>query len=247
METITKSITDLRVMFETRMAEFQQGLQGTPPTPTTATITAEFTNFKKFITLTLNSLQRQIDILAFEQDQFEMRSRRKILLVHGLQEKKEDPSATVVKFVTDKLNITEFTNDDISRSHRVGRVVEDKPRPLLIKLRDVSVRDKLWFSKTSLKGSGITISEFLTKSRHQTFMEARKRFGITNCWTKEGRIIVIGPDGSRHHIISLSELNKIPSPDKSATAKLSTASNVSGSKVPESGSVISRMRRQTKK
>uniref|UniRef100_A0A2H1W9F9 SFRICE_038682 n=1 Tax=Spodoptera frugiperda TaxID=7108 RepID=A0A2H1W9F9_SPOFR len=61
---------------------------------------------------------------------------------------------------------------DIKRCHRMGRATL-KPRPILFKLHNVALRDSIWFGKTGLKGSGITISEFLTKTRHNVFMAAR--------------------------------------------------------------------------
>ncbi|KAF9811198.1 hypothetical protein SFRURICE_002567 [Spodoptera frugiperda] len=76
-------------------------------------------------------------------------------------------------------------------------------------MQDVDTRDKVWYNKTKLKGTGITISEFLTKTRHQVFMAARNKFGVANCWTKAGHIYVLGPDGVRHRIASLTELRAI--------------------------------------
>lgn len=67
----------------------------------------------------------------------------------------------------------------------------------------------MWFAKTKLKGSGITLSEFLTRPRHQLFMSARDKFGVNNCWTKQGLVYVMGADGSRHRVSTLGDLNRI--------------------------------------
>ncbi|XP_026733623.1 uncharacterized protein LOC113497968 [Trichoplusia ni] len=77
-----------------------------------------------------------------------------------------------------------------------------KPRPILLKLRDAEVRDRIWFEKTKLKGSGITLSEFLTKTRHDAFMMAREKFGISNCWTQRGEVFVLGADGTKRRVLS---------------------------------------------
>lgn len=56
----------------------------------------------------------------------------------------------------------------------------------------------------------ITISELLTKTRHQVFMQARKLFGMQSCWSAEGKI---KPDKGCRKITSMSEpsLAQVPS------------------------------------
>ncbi|CAG9790311.1 unnamed protein product [Diatraea saccharalis] len=92
----------------------------------------------------------------------------------------------------------------------MGRASGDgKPRPILLKVRDIAMRDKIWFAQTVLKKSGITISEFHTKTRHDVFMAACDAFGMNKCFTQQGVIIVIGADGKRMRINTMDELNKI--------------------------------------
>lgn len=197
-------------LFNTKMSEFQQQLQQTSSS-TSASVAADFTAFRMFIMSALETIQKQVEFLGSEIDRLEMRGRRKILLLHGVSEKKtEDTSSVVASIVSNKLKVPDFSTDFISRCHRIGRPSENKSRPLLVKLRDAAVRNKVWFAKTKLKGTGITISEFLTKSRHRIFMEARSRFGITNCWTRDGCIHVLGADSSVYKVESLADLDNIP-------------------------------------
>ena len=58
--------------------------------------------------------------------------------------------------------------------------------------------NQVWFAKTKLRDAMVTQSEFLTRSRQKTFLEARKRFGISKCWTRDDIIYVITPEGTRH-------------------------------------------------
>lgn len=51
------------------------------------------------------------------------------------------------------------------------------------------IRDKVLFAKTKLKVTGITESEFLMKSGHDVFLEARKRFGVGKCWTMNASML----------------------------------------------------------
>ncbi|VVD04763.1 unnamed protein product [Leptidea sinapis] len=79
-----------------------------------------------------------------------------------------------VEFLGKHLGVTGFSVASIKSSHRLGRPSEKKPRPIMIKFADVALRDKVWFSKTGFKGSGLTVSEFLTKSRYNLFMKASR-------------------------------------------------------------------------
>lgn len=214
----TKPLQELMSMFQTQMDSFEGRLLKTQKTSVTSsveTLAAEFAAFKIFVVASMRSLQEQIELLAKESDQLEMRSRRKILLLHGVPEESKEVTAEVVAgVVTVQLKQTAFTVGDVSRCHRMGRVSStDRPRPILCKLRDGVVRDKIWSAKACLKGSGVTISEFLTKSRHNIFMEARQQFGITKCWTREGYVFVLGSDGVRHRISCQRDLNGITQKD----------------------------------
>ncbi|CAG9791255.1 unnamed protein product [Diatraea saccharalis] len=93
-----------------------------------------------------------------------MHSRRKMLLLHGLpEEPNEDIVSTLAKTISERLKITEFYNKDINRCHRIGKTTStDRSRPVLEKFNDEEERNRIWFSKAILKGSGLAISEFLT-------------------------------------------------------------------------------------
>ncbi|KOB73846.1 Uncharacterized protein OBRU01_10259 [Operophtera brumata] len=183
--SVQHMIGDLKL----RMEYFEGALQkNTNQSPDITTLAAEYASFKEFTLAALRALQSQIELTVRSVDQLEMRGRRKILLIHGVpEEQKEDTAAVVEKVVTGKLKM-QLSRADISRCHRMGRSSSNRPRPILFKLKDVAVRDKVWFAKTNLKDTGITLSEFLTKARHEVFMKARQRFGVTKCWTREGNV-----------------------------------------------------------
>lgn len=207
---IKTTMDDMMETFTKQMAAFETRLQEKEPTPTVSSLAADFASFKSFMLASLRALQGQVASLASSLDRMEMHSRRKILLIHGVPESaKEDPAVAIVDVAVKNLKLAEFSVKDISRCHRMGRQLTSRPRPLLVKLRDVSVRDKLWFAKASLKDSGITLSEFLTKTRHELFMKAREHFGVSRCWTRDGKIYVGGPDFTRHCISSATELQQL--------------------------------------
>lgn len=206
-------MSEMMKSFSQRMSDFESGLQRTTAPSTISGLAAEYADFKTFITAALRALQVQIEFMAKELDHLEMRGRRKILLLHGVAEQQnEDVTQVVVKTVTERLKLNSFEACDISRCHRMGRITTlNRPRPILFKLRDVSIRSKIWSTKTSLKSSGITMSEFLTKTRHDAFMAARERFGISKCWTMEGTVYVLGTDGARHRVRCVEDLSSIES------------------------------------
>lgn len=210
-EAISHTLAEMMVSFTKRMDSFDETLRKKTTSPASVEgLAEEFAAFKTFIVGSLRSLQLQVACIARETDQLEMRSRRKILLLHGIPEQpKDDTAAAVVRTVVDTLRQTSFTTRDISRCHRMGRQSDGKPRPILFKLCDVAVRGKIWSAKSALKGSGITLSEFLTKARHDVFMAARQRFGMSKCWTMEGSVYVIGADGSRRRVRCMEDLSAI--------------------------------------
>ncbi|KAJ0177260.1 hypothetical protein K1T71_007269 [Dendrolimus kikuchii] len=214
MDSIQETISQLATSFKERMDNFEGELQkGNPSSSNISSLSAEFATFKVFTINTLKVLQHQIELLQQSTDNIEMHSRRKILLLHGIIEnKQEDIAAVITKLVVSKLKVDDFSPENIRRCHRMGKppTSSKKPRPILVKLCDMTVRNKIWSAKAKLKGSGVTVSEFLTKMRHNTFMQARKRFGISKCWTQNGTIFVVGSDDIRHRVNLLSDLNNIP-------------------------------------
>ncbi|XP_059057606.1 uncharacterized protein LOC131851177 [Achroia grisella] len=211
MDALQGTFSTMMEQLNAKMAVFQSDLQKINTTPSTVTsLAADFAVFQTFVTTTFCSLQQQLELLGRQMDQFEMRSRRKILLIHGVPEHRgSSTSQDIVEVVAEKLKISSFFEDNISRCNRVGHSSGDKPRPIVVKFKDLALRNKVWFAKTALKHTGITISEFLTKERHEAFIAARRHFGIKRSWTRDGYVIVAGEDGSKHRVTTVAEVNKI--------------------------------------
>ncbi|XP_052754449.1 uncharacterized protein LOC128201457 [Galleria mellonella] len=223
------SLQETRDEFVKRMQDFEGRLQkATLTSPGVADIASEFTIFKHMTLKSLQSLQHQVDLLAKEVDLQEMRGRRKILLLHGVSESdREDVNSVVCSVLVDQLKLVEFSTEHISRCHRMGRITtNEKARPLLVKFRDINTRDMIWSNKTKLKGTNVSISEFLTKTRHDTFMAARQRFGVRKCWTRDGFVHVLGSDGVRHRISSMTELGRIAVPGSQQPAPVAAKVDV---------------------
>lgn len=214
-------MSELMNIFKTRMDAYEEQLKlaTKPPSsspPDVAVLSREFADFKNFVWDSLSTLKAQVDILSLGFDRHETFLRRKVLLIHGVPESKEEnPTDVVSKVLADQMRLTEVTSSDLEVCHRLGSNLS-KPRPLLVRFSDKLQRQMVWDSKTALKGSGFTLSEFLTKSRHRVFMEARKHFGVNRCWSADGKINVLLPDRSRRRFEMMADLveliNKYPQP-----------------------------------
>lgn len=188
------------------MSAFQRSLENADPTnPTVASVSASLIAFKDFVMKSLQTLQKHVELLTRQVDHMETRARRKMLLVHGVDTAKLAVSR--LQAVRDDFSVAEF-----ERSNRLGRRGRrgKKPRAILIKFKETTTRDDVWFGKAALKGTGVTLGEFLTAPRHSAFMEARELFGVRNCWTSNGDVIVLGKDGVRRRANSVSDVRALP-------------------------------------
>ena len=209
------SLEDLEQLFNSRMADYESKLRnvsaGSEPAPDVAALSSEFAEFKTFVLQALSKFKSQIEMLSLGYDRHETLMRRKVLLFHGVAELPNERLTDVVhKVVTDQMSVPEFKKEWFHVCHRLGSS-QGKTRPILVRLYTSEHRHLLWENKKALKGTGITISEFLTHTRHRTFMDARKHFGVPNCWSVEGRIVIVTPDGTRHKLESPGELRALVS------------------------------------
>ncbi|KAJ8714330.1 hypothetical protein PYW07_002555 [Mythimna separata] len=236
---LTASLEDLEKFFGSRMqayeAKLEKATSGSTLLPDIAAIASEFSEFKLFVCQALSKLKTQIELLAAGFDRHETAMRRKVLLFHGIPEKpNEDLPDVVYNILSNHFKLTELSKDGnvIHVCHRLG-FSQQKARPILVRFFKMENRQLVWESKKALKGTGITISEFLTQARHRVFMAARKHFGMLNCWSVEGRIVVICPDKSRRKIETAGELH-----DLVAKFPSSTVDTVSAAQVEEPGSSV---------
>ncbi|KAI5642134.1 sperm tail domain-containing protein [Phthorimaea operculella] len=215
MEQIKESMEFLAASVHSRMAAFEEELKKDPTKKDTVnSIATEFQSFRTFVVASLGALQKQIGMLTDDLDAMEMRTRRKMLLLHGVpEEKDEDTIAVVVTVVNEHLSLPEL---------------------------NTKTRDDAWMHKVGLKGTGITVSEFLTPRRHRLFKAAHLKFGVTKCWTREGRIIYLAPDGKRHTISSRQHLETLAcdtAGDSSKQTGIPTSTGDSKDMPPKRGKV----------
>lgn len=217
---LSKGMEDIISSFNDRMARYERDLQLAAASPSPQDISSlaqQFTDFKSLIWKALGVLKSQVEFLGLGLDRHEQVMRRKVLLVHGVaEEPDEQPVAVLSAVLSGRLKSSDECLGDVKVVHRLG-AKGAKTRPLLVRFASYKARSEVWDSKKALKGSGITITEFLTRSRHDVFMAARKHFGVNNSWTSDGRIFLHLPNKTRQKIECWTELrplmNKFPSKD----------------------------------
>ena len=212
VEQLLRSMSELSSMFSSRMGEFEKNLSQpstTAPTPTLKALTADFHTFKAFVWKTLGLLKSQVELVILNIDRLETHSRRKVLLFHGIKEEKdEDILQKTIEILSRHMKLPEVKSASIESCHRLG-TKKDSARPVIIRFTSLKIRSNVWNAKTSLKGTKITMTEFLTKSRQEVFLAARKHFGIRKCWSADGMIVILLNNKSRVKISSVPELKRL--------------------------------------
>ncbi|XP_046975174.1 uncharacterized protein LOC124541364 [Vanessa cardui] len=201
-------------MFDSRMKVYEDRLKKLSPSCSAPamdlkSLTSEFLDFKTFVWKTLTLMKSHVEMLTLGLERHEAYLRRKVVLIHGVaEEKNETLSSVIMNILSSHLELSDVSTSEIQVCHRLG-VHKGKPRPILVRFNNLSTRQLVWNSKTLLKGTGITLSEFLTRSKHHVFMEARKEFGVNRCWTSDGKIIILLPDKTRRKVEVLSDLHAV--------------------------------------
>ena len=133
-------------------------------------------------------LERHIVRIENDLEELQQYSRRTNVLIHGLEEKRDEVTDQVAHEVfTGKLEVP-LIDRDISRSHRLGKKVEGKNRPIIVRMTRYNAKKLVYDAKSKLKGSGIVITENLTNDRYALYKKCKEKFGMKNVYTYDGRI-----------------------------------------------------------
>ncbi|KAF9409720.1 hypothetical protein HW555_011010 [Spodoptera exigua] len=194
-----------------KMKAVEVQIQAAGPTKDTiARVADEFRTFRELVFDMLKLLRLQIGEHSQRLDDVEARSRRKALIIQGIAEvASEDCTDVTLGICNTKLGLN-LTGASIKVCHRLGQQTStDHHRPILVRFASIADKMKVWRAKTGLRGSKIAVKEFLTKSRQSVFVKARQHFGMRACWTHDGVIHIKDPEGGRHKMTTLDELNPL--------------------------------------
>ena len=119
----------------------------------------------------------------------EQYSKRNCLLIHGIEEdKNEVTDDVVVSMLHDKLEL-EISKKDIDRSRKIGKPSPRKKGPIIAEFVRYNDRHKAYSNRKKLKDSGISIIEGLTAYTMGQLNKAQDERGFRNVWTHDGKIL----------------------------------------------------------
>lgn len=138
------------------------------------------------IELQNGQLLKETESLRRDNDMLQQYTRRNNLRIYGIPEKQnENTDAIVINLLKEKLNI-DLGIDRIERSHRIGNLKTG--RHIIVKFSSYRDRHRIFENRRKLKGTGIVISEDLTKTRLNILKSAQKKFNRENVWSLDGTI-----------------------------------------------------------
>lgn len=214
MATIS-SVENLQKKLEgsltSKMSEFEERLKAasTPTNPTVIQLRDEFHTFKEVVSSMLSLLQQQIQNCVESIDAINMQKRRKALVFNGVAEtSKEDLEEKILLLLHNKMGLTEFNNLSLRHCFRLGVEDSNRVRPIVVYFLDHQHKSKIWNSKSKLKGSSISVSEFLTRMRQSVYKAARIHFGMKNVWSLDGTIYIKHSEG-RVKVTTQDDLNAV--------------------------------------
>lgn len=153
----------------------------------------ELTENHKLLKTLVNETQLNIPVINAKCDDLEQYSRRDNIRISGIDEKpSEDTNKIVIETLKEQLNI-DCTVNEISRSHRVGKVVSGKPRQIIVKFVRHDTKASVMRKRKLLKEkkSNIFVNEDLTKGRMEVIKSLiNKKEIIQKFWTVDGTIHV---------------------------------------------------------
>ena len=189
VESVLKVVEDIKEFKEVatnRLEELEKSTQFTSSKH--EELTHEQSTMQQYLNAISNeneALKRQVKTLQVQIEDQQQYSRRNCILIHGIPENEpEDSDKLVMDVFTDRLGIM-LEIQDIVRSHRLGpsvrvlapRTDQDtvKVRPIIVKFVSYRVRQLVMKRRRNLKGSKMSITECLIKSRQSLHKKRSSR------------------------------------------------------------------------
>lgn len=146
----------------------------------------------------LGSLLVKYSDLEYRVQELEAKGRRNTILIHGVKEDVAvSPTAAALNVIAGKLGCSTISEANLDACYRLGAVNAQRktPRPIVVRFARRDDRYRVWSSKKALKGTRTLITESLIPPRQVLFTDARAIFNVSNCWTRDGKVVVMFPDG----------------------------------------------------
>ncbi|XP_060085981.1 uncharacterized protein LOC132565353 [Ylistrum balloti] len=115
---------------------------------------------------------------------------------HSPKESVEDCVKKVVDFANSQLKVL-LSPEDIDIAHRLGRFNPERKRPVIVKCTHGRKKHEIIRTRRTLKGSGFTVWEDLTKINQQKLSEAFRMECVQNSYSIDGKLFVVLKNGRR--------------------------------------------------
>ncbi|CAG9796209.1 unnamed protein product [Diatraea saccharalis] len=212
LSDIVSAQKNLEECFMKKMNDLETQIQSAGTGKETVTrVAEEFRTFRELVFSMLGLLRKQINQCSNQLDAVETRHRHKALIFLGVAESEsENCKETVFGILKTKMGLKDISKSSLSVCHRLGASTgHEHHRPVLVKFSEYDVKSAVWRAKTTLKGTNISVKEFLTKYRQEVFNNARVHFGVRSCWTQDGVIHIKTSDNERHKVVKRDDLNSL--------------------------------------
>ncbi|XP_026687140.1 uncharacterized protein LOC113471878 [Diaphorina citri] len=172
--------------------------------------------FQSAVNVELGKISSRLTTVEDRQENLDQYSRRNCLLfrgIHGSGDGAEDEKGClelVMDVIKNKLQLN-LSEEVVERCHRLGvKRNPDHVRPIIVKFYSYRYRNQVFGSKKLLKGTRITICEFLTKNRMAVLNKARDVHGKEKCWTSDGKVIIKLVVNNRERKVVATKLEHVP-------------------------------------
>lgn len=193
-----------------------------PLTHVIESLTAENKQLKQ----SCSKMEEKILKLELDHDSLEQYGRRNILRISGIPEHPNEQTDELVLKLAEELNVS-MTKYDIDRSHRVGKIDDDRRanrsrrpkrhRDIIVKFTSYNARYRLFQKRKELRETEneelkpIYLNEDLTKYRSGILFEARslKRAGkLKSAYSSDGKLFIRDLTDNRIQISTLKDLER---------------------------------------
>ena len=160
----------------------------------------------------LNKIESKINSYDDRIDEMEQYSRSNCLILHGTDIDTDLAYCEFLNEVTilfnDMLSLDqEVESEDIDIAHPLPKNKKNE-HSIIVKFVQRSLRNNIYEKKSKLTGSGISITESLTKRRLQILKHAQNTFGFKNAWFNNGKFFRSNR-GKRHWIKNMSDVDDL--------------------------------------
>ena len=164
----------------------------------------------------IDELQQDLEMKSMSMEDMMQYSRRNCLVITGIAEAQGENTDEVVKdFAKNKLDVI-INDNDIDRTHRLGKPSIGKFRPIIAKFTNYRARHKVIKERRKLKGQNFGIQEHLTPFTQHLLQKAKelsKRASwVSNAWTWDGKVtVLVDRNGTKRKVVvsCQEDLNKI--------------------------------------